>query len=381
MKKSILALAVVTAASSATAATVYDKDGTSLTIGGRVQSVVYNGPADTAEIAHKDAGLVNSARFSIEGSAKINDSVSGIGYTEWDMADGNKAATGDSISTREQYVGADFGSYGKLLLGKTYDAANEVLAATDIFEDFGARLQGDINGDRRTGMFRYIYDDNGIFASLSYQTASDDTPVEGEEVNVKGGFAASLGYTFENVLFGPLAFKVGYSYVKGQDDFNTHVLWDNDPDNTDSGLDLVSKAFDSYRSTALSASWGSTDAGFYLGALLNSRESKTRFFTDFTDQSYFKDKSKGFELVAGYTFENGLGVFTGYNLADCKEKLDVIGAKETYIYRRVPVYVNFAFNENFNVWGEAEFDADSTSPKDGEYETGTMLSAGARYTF
>lgn len=41
MKKSLLALAVVLAATSATAsaATVYDKDGTTLTVGGRVQSV------------------------------------------------------------------------------------------------------------------------------------------------------------------------------------------------------------------------------------------------------------------------------------------------------------------------------------------------------
>lgn len=39
MKKSLLALAVVLAATSATAsaATVYDKDGTTLTVGGRVQ--------------------------------------------------------------------------------------------------------------------------------------------------------------------------------------------------------------------------------------------------------------------------------------------------------------------------------------------------------
>ena len=40
MKKSLLALAVVAAATSANAATVYDKDGTSLAVGGRVQAVV-----------------------------------------------------------------------------------------------------------------------------------------------------------------------------------------------------------------------------------------------------------------------------------------------------------------------------------------------------
>ena len=156
MKKSLLALAVVAAATSANAATVYDKDGTSLAVGGRVQSVVYNGNADAAEIAEKDAGLVNSARLNIAGSTKINDSVSVFAFSEWNMADGNKSATGDNINTREQYVGADYGDFGKILGGKTYDAANAVLAATDVFEDFGARLQSSINGDRRTGMFMTI---------------------------------------------------------------------------------------------------------------------------------------------------------------------------------------------------------------------------------
>ena len=87
MKKSLLALAVVAAATSANAATVYDKDGTSLAVGGRVQAVVYNGNA--AGIAENDAGLVNSARLNIAGSTKINDSVSVFAFSEWNMADGN----------------------------------------------------------------------------------------------------------------------------------------------------------------------------------------------------------------------------------------------------------------------------------------------------
>ena len=223
MKKSLLALAVVAAATSANAATVYDKDGTSLAVGGRVQAVVYNGNGGAAVqgengIADHDAGLVNSARLNIEGNTKINDYVSAFAFSEWDMADGNKTANGDNISTREQYVGADFGDFGKLLVGKTYDAANEVLAATDVFEDFGARLQGSINSDRRTGMFRYVYDNNGFFGSASYETAADETTVQGEDYDVEGGFALSAGYTIDDVVFGPLSFKAGYSYVKGQDD-------------------------------------------------------------------------------------------------------------------------------------------------------------------
>ena len=375
MKKSLLALAVVAAAAtSANAATVYDKDGTSLAVGGRVQAVVYNGNA--AGIAENDAGLVNSARLNIAGSTKINDSVSVFAFSEWNMADGNTSGQswGDSINTREQYVGADYGDFGKILGGKTYDAANAVLAATDVFEDFGARLQGSINGDRRTGMFRYVYDNNGIFGSVSYQTAADGSSVAGKNADVEGGFAAAAGYTFDNVVFGPLSFKAGYSYIKGQNDFSkTIVQFEN------------SETFDNFKVISASIAWGSTDNGLYIGALYNTQRVKQRANDFVPSNSSNSDKKKGYEFVVGYTFDNGIGAFTGYNFVDQKYKVGSIN-QGTATIRRVPVYVNYAINGNFNIWGEAEFDANSSTTKDGqrqypEFETGTMLSAGARYTF
>ena len=372
MKKSLLALAVVAVATSANAATVYDKDGTSLAVGGRVQAVVYNGNA--AGIAENDAGLVNSARLNIAGSTKINDSVSVFAFSEWNMADGNTSGQswGDSINTREQYVGADYGDFGKILGGKTYDAANAVLAATDVFEDFGARLQSSINGDRRTGMFRYVYDNNGIFGSVSYQTAADGSSVAGNKADVEGGFAAAAGYTFDNVVFGPLSFKAGYSYIKGQNDFSKTI-----------GQFENSETFDNFKVISASIAWGSTDNGLYIGALYNTQRVKQRANDFVPSNSSNSDKKKGYEFVVGYTFDNGIGAFTGYNFVDVKTKEGSINS-DSKIYRRVPVYVNYAINDNFNIWGEAEFDANSTTEKDhkAQYgETGTMLSAGARYTF
>ncbi len=374
MKKSLLALAVIAAATSANAATVYDKDGTSLAVGGRVQSVVYNGNATS--IGEKDAGLVNSARLNIAGSTKINDAVSVFAFSEWNMADGNKSATGDNINTREQYVGADYGDFGKILGGKTYDAANAVLAATDVFEDFGARLQSSINGDRRTGMFRYVYDNNGIFGSVSYQTAADGSTVQGEKADVEGGFAAAAGYTFDNVVFGPLSLKAGYSYVKGQDDKGSYLQ--------DVFAGKNNYKFDDFKVISASVAWGSTDSGLYIGALYNTQRAKQRlnWYVPSTNSS-LADKVKGYEFVVGYTFDNGIGAFTGYNLVDKKNKNGSYNT-DSAIYRRVPVYVNYAINDNFNIWGEAEFDANSTSKNDHQKEfgdTGTMLSAGARYTF
>ena len=374
MKKSLLALAVVAAATSANAATVYDKDGTSLAVGGRVQAVVYNGNA--AGIAENDAGLVNSARLNIAGSTKINDSVSVFAFSEWNMADGNTSGQswGDSINTREQYVGADYGDFGKILGGKTYDAANAVLAATDVFEDFGARLQSSINGDRRTGMFRYVYDNNGIFGSVSYQTATDGSTVKGKKADVEGGFAAAAGYTFDNVVFGPLSLKAGYSYVKGQDDKGSYLQ--------DVFAGKNNYKFDDFKVISASVAWGSTDSGLYIGALYNTQRAKQRLSAS---NSSLADKVKGYEFVVGYTFDNGIGAFTGYNFVDQKYKVGSIN-QGTATIRRVPVYVNYAINGNFNIWGEAEFDANSSTTKDGqrqypEFETGTMLSAGARYTF
>ena len=374
MKKSLLALAVVAAATSANAATVYDKDGTSLAVDGRVQAVVYNGNA--AGIAENDAGLVNSARLNIAGSTKINDSVSVFAFSEWNMADGNTSGQswGDSINTREQYVGADYGDFGKILGGKTYDAANAVLAATDVFEDFGARLQSSINGDRRTGMFRYVYDNNGIFGSVSYQTAADGSTVQGEKADVEGGFAAAAGYTFDNVVFGPLSLKAGYSYVKGQDDKGSYLQ--------DVFAGKNNYKFDDFKVISASVAWGSTDSGLYIGALYNTQRAKQRLSAS---NSSLADKVKGYEFVVGYTFDNGIGAFTGYNFVDQKYKDGSIN-QGTATIRRVPVYVNYAINGNFNIWGEAEFDANSSTTKDGqrqypEFETGTMLSAGARYTF
>ena len=378
MKKSLLALAVVAAAAtSANAATVYDKDGTSLAVGGRVQAVVYNGNAAANAgngIADHDAGLVNSARLNIAGTTKINDSVSVFAFSEWNMADGNKTAYGDNINTREQYVGADYGDFGKILGGKTYDAANAVLAATDVFEDFGARLQGSINGDRRTGMFRYVYDNNGIFGSVSYQTAADGSTVAGNKVDVEGGFAAAAGYTFDNVVFGPLSFKAGYSYVKGQDDFSKNLL-----------QFAKSATFDDFKVISASIAWGSTDNGLYIGALYNTQRAKQRENDFVPSNSSLANKVKGYEFVVGYTFDNGIGAFTGYNFVDQKYKDGSINGGTATI-RRVPVYVNYAINGNFNIWGEAEFDANSSTTKDQQrqypdFETGTLLSAGARYTF
>lgn len=369
MKKSLLALAVVLAATSATAsaATVYDKDGTTLTVGGRVQSVFYNGFYKKA--GYKDASLVNSSRFSVAGNTKVTDYLSVLAFSEWDMADGNKQ-TGDNLKSREQYVGADFGSFGKLIAGKTLDSTRQVMAATDIFEYVDVQNDTGINGDRRNGLFRYDYNNNGLFASVTYETASDNQTIFGQKFDVQNGYAVALGYTFDNVVFGPLAIKAGFNFIDGQKD-----KFD--------GVDFT-KRINNAKNFATSIAWGSSSDGLYLAALYYSQkvDYQQSNATGVTANG-LKDNfdRKGYEFTAGYGFDNGIGIYTGYQTQQLKFKYYGYTEKDNYDLRRVPVQVKYTYNPNFKVWAEAEFDANSDDKYDSAELRGTEFNVGARYTF
>lgn len=369
MKRSLLALAVVFATSSATAsaATVYDKDGTNLTVGGRVQSVFYNGFYKKA--GYKDASLVNSSRFSVAGNTKVNDYLSVLAFSEWDMADGNNH-NGDKLTSREQYVGADFGSLGKLIAGKTLDSTRQVMAATDIFEYVDVQNDTGINGDRRNGLFRYDYNNNGLFASVTYETASDDQKIFGQKFDVQNGYAVALGYTFDNVVFGPLSIKAGFNFIDGQKD-----KFD--------GVDFT-KRINNAKNFATSIAWGSSSDGLYLAALYYSQkvDYQQSNATGVTANG-LKDNfdRKGYEFTAGYGFDNGIGVYTGYQTQQLKFKYYGYTEKDNYDLRRVPVQVKYTYNPNFKVWAEAEFDANSDDKYDSAELRGTEFNVGARYTF
>ena len=347
MKKSLLALAIVAAASSASAATVYDKDGSSLSVGGRVQAIVYNGHANKA--ASEDSSLVNSARFNVAGKTKVNDFVTAFAFTEWDASDGNGK---DGFKARDQYVGVDFGAFGALKAGKYLNITSVAQSATDMFEEFGAKLQGDTNSDRRSGNFRYDFNGYGLNASASFQTASNDQALSDNTVDIQNGYAVGLGYTFDNVVFGPLSIQAGYDYVTGQNDYGFNPI-----------------NLDKFKHVATSVAWGNADSGLYLAALYENYKTNWK--------GGDKTKVKGTELVAGYAFDSGIVATIGYEVKDTKYKTTVNG--DSIVERVVPVIVTYKVAPSFKVWGEAQFDAGSTDHVG--VERGSLFAAGARYTF
>ena len=360
MKKSILALAVASVAMSsvASAATVYDKDGTSLEMYGRVQAVVYsNHASDYGANSYDDTGLTASGRLGFNMRTQLNDSIAAFANAEWDVADGN--GDDDSFNNRRIYVGTDFGTYGKLQAGRFEDAIYwNVTSYSDVYEDWGCYGQfGD--ADKRDGMIMYSWSGYGVNFMATYGTAKDAQTVEGawaadETLDLDNAYAVALGYTTPDVLFGPISINVGYGSANVQN-------------NAINGGD-----FDSYDNYAASLAWGSIDVGPYIAAVWNMR--------DFNMVNSAKDYTvQGVEAVVAYGFENGVSIRTGYQWVNNDE--DNGKSVDGQI---IPVYVNYNVTPNFNVWAEARFDVGTDDEFDTITEYGlseNVYSAGARYSF
>ena len=92
----------------------------------------------------------------------------------------------------------------------------------------------------------------------------------------------------------------------------------------------------------------------------------------------------GYEFAVGYNFGNGLLVRAGYN----HQNYDVDGLDTDAAV--IPVYVNYNFNPQVQVWAEARFDAGTDDDNDinnfalltnGINAAENVFSAGLRYNF
>lgn len=386
MKKSLLALAVAAFAvsSAASAATVYDQDGTSLAVYGRIQGVVYSQDSGKTGNSYGDTGLQGSGRLGFDMRTQLTDGIAAFAKAEWEMADNGERGgdrDNDHFKSRYLWVGADFGQYGQLKAGKFEDAVKYVLLPTDIFDDFGCNGQLD-NDDKRDGMFMYTWSGYGFTANVSYQTAKDGQLVDGAwygassttdakegKLDINDAYAISLAYQSPDVLFGPIGVRVGYAHTDFQDD--AHAASKFAPN---------TKSYDDYDQFAASLYWGSLNVGPYVGALYQ--------FRDFGMVNSAEDyKVQGAEFVVAYGFENGVSLRAGYNWMnhDADNGADVDA-------QTIPVIAMYNVTPNFRVWAEARFDAGTDDDKDFvngksfKHETGVnfeenVYSVGARYTF
>lgn len=380
-----VAAVAVAATSAASAATVYDKDGTSLAVYGRIQGVVYSQDSGKTGNDYGDTGLQGSGRLGLDMRTQLTDGIAAFAKAEWEMADNGERGgdrNADHFKSRYLWVGADFGVFGQLKAGKFEDAVKYVLLPTDIFDDFGCNGQLD-NDDKRDGMFMYTWSGYGFTANVSYQTAKDGQLVDGawyaapgadpkeSKLDINDAYAVSIGYQSPDVLFGPIGVRLGYAHTDFQDDIARN--------NTYPDFVSATKAYDDYDQFAASLYWGSLDVGPYVGALYQ--------FRDFGMTNSYNDyKVQGAEFVVAYGFENGVSLRAGYNWMNHDEDNgDDVDA------HTIPVIAMYNVTPNFRVWAEARFDAGTDDDKGvngknfkkatGQNFEENVYSVGARYTF
>ena len=417
MKKSLLALAVAALAvsSAASAATIYDKDGVSVDVYGRVQAVYYSQDSDSnAQSAANDGNLNASSRLGFNFRSELTSWATAFANVEWQNADDD---ANNDFNSRYLWVGVDFGQFGAIKAGKFEDAVKYVIATTDIFDDWGCNGQLG-NDDRRDGMFAYNWSGYGVDVNLTFGTAKDDQHVDGafysneewswkdgnpveifisdgneaggkEKVDIEYSYAASVGYTSPAVLFGPISVKAGFGGAQFQDQ-----------DAGDNGsFAYRGNIYDSYSQWAVSASWGTLGDGLFLGVMGQARSfdvystaynmaadgSLASYSTEYDDYTV-----SGVEAVVSYGFANGISLTTGWEWMNID--MDGAGSPDVDAYT-IPVYVNYQINPNFRVWAEARFDAgtdedsknenkDFKAVSNGCYNLAeNVFSVGARYTF
>ena len=189
MKKTLLVTAMLAGLVSATAgaATVYDQDGTTMKVGGRVEARGLFG--DDVDGTMEDK---SRARINFKGKTQISDNLAGFGVMEYEIEAGE-----EEVSNRYLYAGlstdaGDF-SYGR------QDTANvQISDMTDISSYHSGEQQyiGSAS-DKENNTFLY----SGAFSNLSVQAnyiANGEEADEDSSNDPEDAFGISLLYSMDS---------------------------------------------------------------------------------------------------------------------------------------------------------------------------------------
>ena len=363
VKKSLLAAAVAGAAAFActavSAATVYDKDGTSLAIGGRVEAMWES--THESKASEGDNSIRDRFQLNMTGRTKLAEGIYGFGF--WETRNEHNGTSGEVTDTklRQAYVGVDFTKYGKVTIGRTGEPINWVSDLSDGHNEEHGHIGTPLGDNRNSGHINYTWSGYGFTAGIDYQTAVNDwdaNTANMEDFNAESGFTVVAGYTSPVVLFAPISVRAGYRYINGQ------------------GEDVKDQSVDDLKGFEVAASWGTWGNGFYIGAGYSTE--KESFITEGKDDYKFK----GWETVVGYGLGNGVNIRTGYAWRSFENS---IKAGEKYDAGVVPVIVSWDINSNFRVWAEANIQAGGDDKvaftKDEGGSAANCYHIGVRYTF
>lgn len=350
MNKTLIALAVSAAAvaTGAHAAEIYNNDGNSIEMGGRVE----------ARLAIKDGKAEDQSRVRLNfaGTSQINDNLYGLGFYEGEYkatkydADANKNVS-DQLEHRYMYAGLG-GNFGEVTMGTVKGSLAAVTDFTDIMAYHGAKAAVKVDAaDRPDRSIAYFGEFSGLELRANYTFESsteanqgtDQEKLEGEN---NGGYALSSIYAIGDT---GVRLTAAYATQDGKSGVN----------DTDTKQFMVGASYEI--------------GDFYLAGL----------YTDTKEdiQNSDNSKTKGYELAAAYTLDKAKFTTT-YNRADDKTGSDKYKAANAFA-----VDATYFFTPNFRSYVSYEFNLLKKDDKKSSTETVGKLGAedqavlGLRYDF
>ncbi|TVO40056.1 porin [Vibrio algivorus] len=354
MKKTLLSLAVAAASVStaASAATIYKDDTSTLNMGGRVEvranfsdankSVDEFGIRDGKDDnVYKDASRI---RLNIGGEQKLNDDISFIGFTEFEVTE-NSDPVGDdaAFNTRYLYAGVTSQTYGALTYGHQDNAFTYLTNFTDMAEVFSGYINeyNVATSDRANNVLRYAFNTEKLTIQASVQGDSDS---DGYDLTQNAdGFGVIGAYKLTDAI------ELGLGYAQ--------------TDANNSGSDLDSTGDNNTYTAAIRYSKdGILVAATYEGGSV-ARSS--------TDESDFNAA----DAYAGYTFgDNNVNMTYNYFNAD-EDQFNNLNMNNIALE-----YARY-FGEHATVYGAYNFNLLSDSDAATENQTEDQIQVGFRYAF
>ena len=388
MKKSVLAVAIAAAAfaaSAASAAQVYDKDGTTLAVGGQVEFMAGNAGNNYFSNAGQDATTRDRARVNMAGRTQLTNNIAGYGFMEWEINHAGNSTESQNVNARFAYLGVDFGKFGKVQVGRYNDPFEYASNLVDVLDEVGVYGGQD---ERNSGHISYMWSGFGFDAGISYQMAVDNYKSDifsnkaADGFNVDSGFSVYAGYTSPAVVFGPISVRAAYLYLNGQDtnEYADHFAGTS---LTANGVKVAGIHVDDVKSIDGALAWGTNGKGFYIATNYNYTKANGSIWGDDDTGSY---KVKAWESVASYGFANGVRLGASYHYVkfDLTDLADDLKGDAKY----VQLIADYNVTPNFKIWAEGLIDAGSDdyvskiqSSVNGNKDSHNSVMFGARYVF
>ncbi|QGM80748.1 porin [Otariodibacter oris] len=212
MKKTLVALAVTAFATSASALTIYEADGTKVDFGGSIRMRLDNhreytkvgGVKQDEKRAHTNLHN-DGSRFELKMRHDINDDFYGFGRLEFRFNGGNRASGTDQFGdlyTNRAYVGLGSKTYGEVTFGRQVTIGDDIHQAgyDNAYGVFDTALT-----DSGRSVIRYDYKGiEGLQVGFDYRFAEERgkdgevvDPTADKEYVLKSGYGAGIIYSFD----------------------------------------------------------------------------------------------------------------------------------------------------------------------------------------